>query len=134
MDAIQLGPLLLKKSILVLLFSFLLAYLYMAIIFKKHPETLRIMEQHLMSAALWWILVFKFSILLFRPSIIWTNPFGILFFTGGTKGMYLASTVAIFLFYWKAYRSDLHMKPLTLTIILSACIVLASYNIMMYFV
>ncbi|MFE7061748.1 hypothetical protein ACFVAD_06320 [Sutcliffiella sp. NPDC057660] len=134
MDAIQLGPLLLKKSILVLLFSLLLAYLYMAIIFRKQPETLRIMKQHLMSGAICWILVFKFSILLFRPSIIWTNPFGIIFFTGGTKGIYLASIAALFLFYWKAYRAGLHMRQLTITVIVSAAIVLASYYGMMYFI
>lgn len=134
MDAIQLGPLLLKKSILVLLFSLLLAYLYMTIKYKKQPGTLRVIEQHLMGAAIWWILVFKFSILFFRPSIIWTNPFGLLFFTGGTKGIYLASVAALSLLYWKAYRSDLHMKPLTFTVIICAVIVLASYHIMMYFI
>ncbi|MBM7619123.1 glucan phosphoethanolaminetransferase (alkaline phosphatase superfamily) [Bacillus tianshenii] len=134
MDAIQFGPLLLKKSILVLLFSLLLAYLYMAIIYKKRPETLKIIEQHLISAALWWILLFKFSILLFRPSIIWTNPFGIIFFTGGTKGIYLASIVALFVFYRKAYRTGLHMRQLTATVIVSAAIVLASYFGMMYFI
>ncbi|WP_078380616.1 hypothetical protein [Sutcliffiella halmapala] len=133
MDAIQIGPLLLKKSILVLLFSCLIAYLYIAILHKREPDRLKVIEQHLLSVTLLWILVFKFSILVFRPSILWTNPFGLIFFTGGTNGIYLASLLGILYFYWKMYKSNIHFKTTTIIVIPSIAIIVLSYFIMMYF-
>ncbi|WP_223700039.1 hypothetical protein [Sutcliffiella deserti] len=132
MDAIQLGPLLLKKSILVLLFSCLLAYLYIAVYYRKRQDTLKTIEHHLVSTALLWVLVFKFSILLFRPSILWTNPYGLLFFTGGTKGVYLASIMAILFFYWQAHKSNLNIKTTTILVVPVVVIILTSYYLLMY--
>lgn len=133
MDAIQLGPLLLKKSILALLFSCLIAYLYIVILHRKTPETLKVIEQHFVSTAILWILVFKFSILIFRPSIIWTNPYGLIFFTGGTKGIYLASFLSILYFYWLSYKSNIQLKTTTIIVMPSAMIILISYFVTMYF-
>jgi hypothetical protein len=111
----------------------LLAYLYIAIIHKKKPDSLKVIEQNLLSTALVWILVFKFSILLFRPSIIWTNPFGLLFFTGGTRGIYLASIIGLLYFYWQTYKSNIPFKASTAIFISSVLIIIVSYFGMMYF-
>ncbi|KMJ59419.1 hypothetical protein AB685_00595 [Bacillus sp. LL01] len=127
MDAIQLGPLLIKKSYLVLLFSCLLAYLYIAMYLRNKPDILKTVENHLTSGMLWWIVVFKFSIIIFRPSIIWTNPYGLLFFTGGTKGVYLATIVTILFLYWKLNQSNIHIKTSTIIIVPSVLIVITCY-------
>lgn len=127
MEAIHLGPLLLKKSYIVLLFSCLLAYLYIAISFRNKPDILKTVENHLISGMLLWIVLFKFSIIIFRPSIIWTNPYGLLFFTGGTRGVYLATIVTVLFMYWKLYKSNIHIKTSTVIIVPSIIIALAGY-------
>lgn len=127
MDAIQLGPLLIKKSYLVLLFSCLLAYLYIAIYLREKPELVKTVENHLITGLLIWILFFKFSIIIFRPSIIWTNPFGLLFFTGGTRGFYLATFVTIAFLFWKLHQSNLHIRTSIIILIPSIIIIISSY-------
>ncbi|WP_404462407.1 hypothetical protein [Sutcliffiella horikoshii] len=127
MDAIQLGPLLLKKSYLVLLFSCLLAYLYIAIYLRKKPEIVKTVENHITTGLLIWILIFKFSIIIFRPSIIWTNPYGLLFFTGGTRGFYLAVFVTISYLFWKLYQSNIHIRTSASILIPSIIIIISSY-------
>ncbi len=127
MEAIQIGPLLLKKSYIVLLFSCLLAYLYISMYLRNKPETLKTVENHLTSGMLLWIVVFKFSIIIFRPSIIWTNPYGLLFFTGGTNGAYLATIGTILFLYWKFHQSNIHIKTATIIIVPSILIVIAGY-------
>ncbi len=127
MDAIQLGPLLLKKSYLVLLFSCLLAYLYIAIYLRKKPEIVKTVENHITTGLLIWILIFKFSIIIFRPSIIWTNPYGLLFFTGGTRGFYLAVFVTISYLFWKLHQSNIHIRTSASILIPSIIIIISSY-------
>ncbi|WP_342515723.1 hypothetical protein [Sutcliffiella sp. FSL R7-0096] len=127
MEAIQLGPLVLKKSYIVLLFSCLLAYLYISMYLRNKPDMLKTVENHLISGMLFWIVVFKFSIIIFRPSIIWTNPYGLLFFTGGTNGVYLATVGTILFLYWKLHRSDIHIITSTVIIVPSILIVIAGY-------
>ncbi|UAL49299.1 hypothetical protein [Sutcliffiella horikoshii] len=127
MDAIQLGPLLLKKSYLVLLFSCLLAYLYIAIYLRKKPEIVKTVENHITTGLLIWILIFKFSIIIFRPSIIWTNPYGLLFFTGGTRGFYLAVFVTISYLFWKLHQSNIHIRTSAIILIPSIIIIISSY-------
>lgn len=127
MDAFQLGPLVIKKSYLVLLFSCLLAYLYIAISLRKKPEVVKTVENHLTSGLLIWILIFKFSIIIFRPSIIWTNPYGLLFFTGGTRGFYLAVVVTMVFLFWKLHQSNIHIKTSVIILIPSIFIIISSY-------
>ncbi|WP_404433161.1 hypothetical protein [Sutcliffiella horikoshii] len=127
MDAIQLGPLLLKKSYLVLLFSCLLAYLYIAIYLRKKPEIVKTVENHITTGLLIWILIFKFSIIIFRPSIIWTNPYGLLFFTGGARGFYLAVFVTISYLFWKLHQSNIHIRTSAIILIPSIIIIISSY-------
>ncbi|MCG1020811.1 hypothetical protein [Sutcliffiella horikoshii] len=88
---------------------------------------LKTVENYLTSGMLLWIVVFKFSIIIFRPSIIWTNPYGLLFFTGGTNGAYLATVGTILFLYWKLHRSDIHIKTSTVIIVPSILIVIAGY-------
>ncbi|MCM3616125.1 hypothetical protein M3936_00890 [Sutcliffiella horikoshii] len=127
MEAIQLGPLLIKKSYIVLLFSCLLAYLYISMYLRSKPDILKTVENHLTSGMLLWIVVFKFSIIIFRPSIIWTNPYGLLFFTGGTNGVYLATVGTTLFLYWKFHQSDIHIKYSTIIIVPSILIVVTGY-------
>jgi hypothetical protein len=127
MDAIQLGPLLIKKIYVILLFSCLMAYLYIVIILKNKPDTLKVVENHLTSSLLLWIFVFKFSIILFRPSILWTNPYGLLFFTGGTRGAYLAAFLSVFYIFRKFHQSNIHIKTSAVIVIPSIFIILLTY-------
>ena len=132
MESIHIGPIVIQKYMIVLLFAILVAYLYIAVLLYKQKELLKKVEDHLVSTLLIWILVFKFSIILFRPSIIWTNPIGLIYFTGGTKGMYLASIVSILFFYITVkYRSKLDNKIISLILIPTVLIIYSLYYILM---
>ncbi|QFT89010.1 hypothetical protein FIU87_10165 [Bacillus sp. THAF10] len=127
MDAIQFGPLLIKKSYLVLLFSCLLSYLYISVLLIRNSKVLKEIEGYLTSGLLLWILIFKFSIILFRPSILWTNPYGVLFLTGGSKGIYVASIVTFGFLIWKLHQSTIHRKLSAIILLPSIAILLLSY-------
>ncbi|WP_096154530.1 MULTISPECIES: hypothetical protein [Bacillus] len=132
MDSIHIGPIVIQKYMIVLLFAILVAYLYITIMLFKQKEVLKKVEDHLVSTLLLWILVFKFSIILFRPSIIWTNPLGLIYFTGGTNGMYLASIVSILFFYILArYKSKLDNKTIGIIVIPTIGITYSLYYILM---
>ena len=132
MESIHIGPLVIQKYMIVLLFAILVAYLYIAILLYKRKEVLKKVEDHLVSTLLLWILVFKFSIILFRPSIIWTNPIGLIYFTGGTYGMYLASIVSVVFFYVTArFKSKLDNKTIGITLIPTILIIYSLYYILM---
>ena len=132
MESIHIGPLVIQKYMIVLLFAILVAYLYIAVVLYKQKEILKKVEDHLVSTLLLWILLFKFSIILFRPSIIWTNPIGLIYFTGGTYGMCLASIVSVVFFYVTArFKSKLDNKTIGITLIPTILIIYSLYYILM---
>lgn len=133
MEAIQLGPLLIKKGYLVLLFSCLIAYLYIVIYLRRKPDIIKTVENHLTTGLLMWILIFKFSIIIFRPSILWTNPYGLLFFTGGTRGFYLAVVITVAFLFWKLHQSNIHIRTSAFILIPSILIIIFSYYGLMAF-
>ncbi|CAG9621883.1 hypothetical protein BACCIP111883_02674 [Sutcliffiella rhizosphaerae] len=127
MDAVQLGPFLIKKTYLVLIFSSMLSFLYIAILLRKRTKLLHKVEEVLTSGLLIWLLTYKFSIIFFRPSILWTNPYGVLFLTGGTEGVYLATFVFIGFSFWRFNISNISLKTSIVILIPSLTITSFAY-------
>lgn len=100
MDILQLGPLTIKYNWLFLFISGFITYL---ILNKKltNPTFKKEFTDVLFNTVFILIIVFKFSIILFRPSLLLDNPLAILYFNGGTKGMIIASIVALSYLFWK---------------------------------
>lgn len=99
-DAIMLGPFTIKNGWIILAFSFLCSYIVMEFIGKYFPDIKARFFGLLLNGIFVFLVIYKFSILVIRPSIIVTNPMGILFFTGGTTGIYMGIALGvIYLFY-----------------------------------
>lgn len=49
-------------------------------------------------------LIYKFSIILFRPKLIFENPIALLYFDGGTKGLVLALMIGVAYLFWKVRK------------------------------
>ncbi|MCA1038016.1 hypothetical protein LCM00_00730 [Bacillus infantis] len=85
MDTIEIGSLNLKVDLLVSLLSLLIVHLFFLFHLKNRQEFRKNFEDKLFTAVLFWFLIYKFGRLLFQPSLLWTNPLGLLYFNGGIK-------------------------------------------------
>lgn len=100
MDSFQLGPLTVRYVWLFLLTALFFAYIIIDVGIKKVPDDKRKLLYNILSNSFMIILVcYKFSYILYRPSIIWENPIGIIYFTGGWKGLILGGIIALFYLY-----------------------------------
>lgn len=106
-----LGPLVLSSLTVSLLFSFILAYIISSRSLKEDKPFQKLWKDSLLTCFVLAILLYKGSILLFRPEILWENPKALLYFNGGEKGILLAFTVIVTYLYirirkekWKLER------------------------------
>jgi prolipoprotein diacylglyceryltransferase len=96
MDSFQLGPLNLKISWLFLLASVYLAYIMIDAMINKDQNIKKTIFYELLTNSILIIFItFKFSFILFRPSIVWENPLGIIYFTGGNQGLFLGILLSV---------------------------------------
>ncbi|AGX04247.1 hypothetical protein B14911_12252 [Bacillus sp. NRRL B-14911] len=85
METIEIGSFNLKVDLLVSLLSLLIVHLFFFFHLKNRQEFRKTFEDKLFTAVLIWFLLYKFGRLLFQPSLLWTNPLGLLYFNGGIK-------------------------------------------------
>jgi hypothetical protein len=115
-ETIQLGPILIKVSWLVILFSLLCAYAVIVIYLRKDERLLDQLSSILGHAFFLYVLIFKFSFLLFRPSILLHNWKGLLFFTGGTKGAMLGLAISLLYIIVQLYKRRLFVRKVLLAL------------------
>ncbi|WP_276915944.1 redoxin domain-containing protein [Aneurinibacillus aneurinilyticus] len=104
MEALQLGPLLLKISWILLFVSGILAFAVMYFRLRKPDQSHKKIIDSLLNAAVLAIFVWKFSIVLFEPSMLVSNPSGLLYFNGGQQGIWLAALVALLYVLYRARK------------------------------
>ncbi|WP_044748277.1 hypothetical protein [Bacillus alveayuensis] len=109
-ETIQFGPVLLKVSWLIIFFSLLCAYAVMIIYLRKDETLLNELSSILGNSFLLYIVIFKFSFLFFRPSMLLHNWKGILFFTGGTKGAIIGFVISLLYITFQLYKRRLFMR------------------------
>lgn len=113
METIVLGPLLIPYKWLYFILAGITTYITVKITLKENKSFFKLFMDELTNALFLWFLVYKFSIVLFRPSILFERPIEILYFTGGSKGLLLGTFVAVLFFIRKAYKNKWSV-PLTI--------------------
>ncbi len=109
-DSITIGPFLIKNLWIVLFIAGLFSYIVMEIRIRKFPDLQPLLLNEIGNGLVICLLLYKFSIVLFRPVILFTNPQGILFFTGGTKGLLLGLLIGILYLGWKIKKNKFKVK------------------------
>lgn len=113
METIVLGPLLIPYKWLYFLLAGITTYITVKITLKENKSFFKMFMDELTNALFLWFLIYKFSIVLFRPSILFERPIEILYFSGGSKGILFGTFVSVLFFIRKAYKNKWSV-PLTI--------------------
>lgn len=103
-DAIVLGPLIMKYEWIAIAFSVLVAYVAMKYWLKNQKEGSKPILEDISNALFWGFLIWKFSVILFNPVSVLNNPYYLLYFSGGERGIWLAAIVVLCFLYLQAKR------------------------------
>lgn len=79
------------------------------------------------------ILVWKVSLIVLEPKLILNSPISILYFTGGTKGLVIATCISLIYFIYKNMKAEISNKLIFQTIIIFSLTVLSSYHFITLF-
>ncbi|MHB1405258.1 MAG: hypothetical protein ACYCV0_06680 [Desulfitobacteriaceae bacterium] len=105
-ETLQVGPFLLKTQWLVIILSALAGYFVVKYRLRRagYPDKriIETIENSLIIA----LMVWKFSLILFDPVSVVTNPLALLYFSGGEHGVWLAAVVVIFYFYYRLKKDQ----------------------------
>ncbi|WP_239615599.1 redoxin domain-containing protein [Cohnella mopanensis] len=91
---LQVGTFVLNIELLVYLIAGMSGVLAVHYRQRRHPDRERIVSDAWNSVFLW-VAVWKGSLFLFDPASVIDHPLSLLFFSGGTKGIWLASIVVV---------------------------------------
>ncbi|MFT9848461.1 redoxin domain-containing protein [Aneurinibacillus sp. REN35] len=107
MDTLQIGPFLLQWSWLLLFLSGGTGFLLLHFRLKNTGEARKIIMDAFINALMIAILTWKFSHVLFDPTILLSNPLGLLYFNGGQKGVWIAVLAVLFYFFRHIRKSGI---------------------------
>jgi hypothetical protein len=131
-DTVYFGPILMKASWLMIIFSILCAYAVIVIYLRKDEPLLNQLSSILMNAFFLYVIIFKFSFLLFRPTIFLYNLEGILFFTGGTKGAILALIASVLYITFQLYKHHLFTRKVLFAIFYGSVTIFTAFRGLMF--
>ncbi|GFR37972.1 hypothetical protein PRECH8_12680 [Insulibacter thermoxylanivorax] len=106
-EIIQLWSFLIQMKLLVLILSIAASYFvirWRLVRLKAEEKTIRKLLDHFISAAIIAILVWKFTPILQSPSLLWTRPFSVLKYTGGTLGVFLGIAAGLIYYIWSTRK------------------------------
>ncbi|MDI6880530.1 MAG: hypothetical protein QMC95_16930 [Desulfitobacteriaceae bacterium] len=105
-DAFQAGPILFKTQWLIIILSALVGYFVMRYRLKIAGYPAKRMIETIENSLIIAVMVWKFSLILFDPISVITNPLALLYFSGGERGIWLAAIVAVFYFYHRSKKEQ----------------------------
>lgn len=126
MGILQLGPFNIKYEWLLLLFAAIATYF----VLKKMFTNKRFQKEFIdttINVTILSFLIYKFSIILFRPELIFENPIALFYFNGGTKGLVLALIIGALYLFWKVRKNKWNMADFVEGVIYTAISFLLSY-------
>lgn len=137
MDSFRVGPLTFKYTYLFLLTSLYIAYVMLDHWLNRYPDKKNIIYNTITNCLIIIFLTFKFSYILYRPSILWENPIGILYFTGGKNGLIIGVILSLFYLIYQFKVHQLYkwnyLKPIVygfVTFIMSYYIVQTIFSLL----
>ncbi|EJL30517.1 hypothetical protein [Brevibacillus sp. BC25] len=103
-DAIFWGPLIIKYEWIAIALSALTAYIVMKYWVKNQIDVSKPIMEDISSVLFWAFLIWKFSVILFNPVSVLNNPYYLLYFSGGERGIWLAAIVVLCFLYIQSKR------------------------------
>ncbi|MHB1654324.1 MAG: hypothetical protein ACYCVD_17895 [Desulfitobacteriaceae bacterium] len=103
-EAIQWGPFLLKTQWLVIVVSGLAGYVVLRYRLKPTEYPQKRIAETIENSLIIAFVVWKFSLLLFNPVSVVTNPLALIYFSGGERGAWLSVAVLVFYFYHRSKK------------------------------
>ncbi|MNO22597.1 prolipoprotein diacylglyceryl transferase [compost metagenome] len=94
-EAIVWGPLIIKYNWIAMAFSAFAAYIAMKYWLKDMSEISKSILEDITNSLLWAFLIWKFSVIIFNPVAVINNPYYILYFSGGERGILLSAMVVL---------------------------------------
>ncbi|MFF2481244.1 hypothetical protein [Paenibacillus sp. NPDC058071] len=106
-EVIVMGPLIIKVNWIYIAISVLAAYVLMKHrLLEKDEIGNRIMDD-LVHAGIMALIIWKFSLILFNPVDVIKNPYALLYFTGGDRGVWLSVICALGFIYYQSRKQRL---------------------------
>ncbi|RUS45695.1 hypothetical protein [Cohnella sp. AR92] len=105
----QVGSFVLNLEIAVYLIAGLAGVLGIRLRMRRHPEKAR-MSAYAGNAVLLWLLVWKGSLLLFHPVDVISNPWSLVYFSGGANGIWLATVVSASYLIYRSMKTEFDVK------------------------
>ncbi|RKP51631.1 TlpA family protein disulfide reductase [Cohnella endophytica] len=109
MSNLQIGTFVLNAELLVYIVAGIFGVFAVWIKLRTHPER-ETAVSIAWNASFLWIAIWKGSLLLFDPASVIDHPLSLAFFSGGTKGFWIA-TVASIAYLWLRYRRKARLLP-----------------------
>ncbi|WP_408891972.1 hypothetical protein [Paenibacillus taichungensis] len=104
-EAVVWGPLIIKYNWIAIIFSVLAAHLTMKHWLKGKSDLSKPILNDITNVFFGAFLIWKFSVIIFNPVTVLNNPYYLLYFTGGERGILLSAIVVlIFLFFQSRKR------------------------------
>jgi hypothetical protein len=94
-EAIVWGPLMIKYNWIAMAFSAFAAYIAVKYWLKDKSEVSKPVLEDITNSLFWALLIWKFSVIIFNPVAVINNPYYILYFTGGERGILLSAIVVL---------------------------------------
>ncbi|RSK27139.1 hypothetical protein EJF36_09755 [Bacillus sp. HMF5848] len=101
MEQIAIGSVIIQVSWLMYAFSVIVGYIVLQLQMNKYPDVYKEVTDTAINSILIYIVVFKFSIILLRPTLLFENPLGLLYFDGGGVGVILGILSILIYVAWK---------------------------------
>lgn len=106
-DVFTIGPLMIKKSWLILGLSLAFGYLVYYYYLRKHTELRETLSGLYTNALFWFFILWKLSPFLFKPSLFINDPIVLLYYRPGNKETILALIIASGLILYQLLRMNL---------------------------
>jgi hypothetical protein len=133
MDIIQIGSIAILQKWLLLGLAVLFGLLFMKIWPRRFQKEENQKQLELLSNTLFiGFLIWKGSLFLFEPALIWKSPFSLLYFTGGNNGLILAIILSIIYFIFKSKRKNLCNLLILQTGFVFSFVLLSFYHILSF--
>ena len=111
LDAIKLGPFVIRYLWLFLFISGLIGYI--AIKIRSRPfEKKEAIVNTITNGVIIWLITWKISYVFLNPNDLIQNPLSFLYFNGGLLGQFLGFILVIFYFYWCIKKYKINWKRL----------------------
>ncbi|MCZ8513696.1 hypothetical protein O9H85_14890 [Paenibacillus filicis] len=106
MKTLQLGPFLLNTDLIMLILSVLFGYIGLSIRLNGYQTVQTFVKDKFSNALLLWLVIWKFSIIVFDPIPVIKAPLSLIYFNGGEDGMWLAGALSG-IYLWSNLRKNL---------------------------